>query len=58
MTRPVAKEEMDHLRSTMDDRLEAARLASHEYPHVEQLLANDVHPDEDATPPNESSTTV
>jgi hypothetical protein len=58
MTRPVSKEEEDHLRSTMDDRLEAARLASHEYPHVEQLLANDVHPDEDATPPNESSTTV
>jgi serine/threonine protein kinase len=45
MTRPVAKEEMDHLRSTMDVRLAAAvrLLASREYPRVEQLLANDVH---------------
>jgi serine/threonine protein kinase len=50
MTRPVAKEEMDHLRSTMEARLAAARLASLEYPRVVKLLANDdVHPDEDVS---------
>jgi hypothetical protein len=48
--RPVAKEEMDHLRLTMEARLAAAILASLEYPRVVQLLANDdVHPDEDVS---------
>jgi serine/threonine protein kinase len=48
-TRPVAKEEVDHLRSTMDARLAAARLASLEYPRVEQLLTNDDPNNEDAS---------
>jgi RIO-like serine/threonine protein kinase len=56
MTGSDSKEEEEHLRSTMDARLAAARLASKEYQTVNQLLAND-----DPTrmlPPNESSTKV